>query len=394
MNWGSCRLLIIRVSFIVILLVVYFLPTSPINSLNGVSEPSHDESTSSYVPWRSSQPVDNLHDVQNQTLGFQEIRVISLPERKDKQDSWTVAASLTGFKYELADGVDSKRISNKSLPHTMDLPPKVIACWRAHMDVLQDMVNRGVSSMLVFEDDADWDVSLKSQLVQFARGTRWILNTTSTTRPSSPYGLGWDFLWIGHCGGNVLPASSRRFVIPHDPTVEPISLRTEPEQTLFQTWADAVPPDTQTRMVAPMLDGLCTASYAISLEGARKALYHMSMVPYSSPVDWGYGEMCREKYSGFTCIGPFPRIVGVYRAAGAASRGSDIESINDEISEAVSSGLVFSSKMNVDRLLRGERRMKSSDQVAAVTGQQEWDIDQIGAAVGYGETIGSELEYN
>jgi hypothetical protein len=50
------------------------------------------------------------------------------------------------------------------------------------------MVERRVESALIFEDDADWDVALKYQLLQFARGSRFLLNTSNNTGPISPYG--------------------------------------------------------------------------------------------------------------------------------------------------------------------------------------------------------------
>jgi len=91
----------------------------------------------------------------------------------------------------------------------------VIGCWRAHMNVFQKMVHEKVSSALIFEDDADWDVALKEQLVQFARGSRFITNTSEDAFSHSPYGNDWDMLWIGHCGTWVLPDDNRRFfVIP------------------------------------------------------------------------------------------------------------------------------------------------------------------------------------
>jgi len=42
------------------------------------------------------------------------------------------------------------------------------------------IVEEGYSSALIIEDDMDWDVRLKNQLVQFARGARfsWSPNTS------------------------------------------------------------------------------------------------------------------------------------------------------------------------------------------------------------------------
>ena len=337
---------------------------------------------------------DVLDDVLNRTLGFQEIKVISLPARTDKHDAWALTASLTGFDYQLVDGVDSTKISDKALPYTMNRKPKVVACWRAHMNVIQDIVNRGIRSTLVFEDDADWDVTLKSQLVQLARGTRWLLNDTATgtsaSLADSPYGSGWDFLWLGHCGATPAVDDPRRFVIPHDPTVEPTTIRNNGDNPHTKTWENAEPPDLQTRIIAAQRDGICTAGYAISLEGARKVLYHMSMIPYDAPVDWGYSDMCKDKKSGFTCIAPIPRLIGTHRPAGDSSRYSDIETLGNRYQDAHSEGLVFSTRMNVDRLLRGETSMRSSDAVAGVTDVEVMGVREISAAVGHGEEIAPE----
>ena len=335
----------------------------------------------------------SIDDVNNRTLGFQEIKVISMPARTDKHDAWALSASLTGFDFQLVNGVDSASISDKSLPYTMSQAPKVVACWRAHMNVLQDIVNLGVASTLVFEDDADWDVTLKSQLVQLARGSQWLLtansstSTTSLSTSDSPYGQGWDFLWIGHCGGTPAPTDPRRFVIPHDPTVEPSGMRTNVDHSHYTTWENASPPDFQTRLVAPLRDAICTAGYAISLEGAKKVLYHMSMVPYDAPVDWGYSDMCRDQKSGFICVGSFPQLIGNHRPLGDSSKYSDIETIEGTFHEAHSNGLVYSTRMNIDRLLQGETVMQSSQKVAEFAGIHEMDIKDIAAAVGHEEEI-------
>ena len=66
------------------------------------------------------------------------------------------------------------------------------------MNAAASILDNNLSSALIVEDDADWDVSLKSQLTQPALGSRHVLNA-STTEPVFPYGDGWDMLWLGHC---------------------------------------------------------------------------------------------------------------------------------------------------------------------------------------------------
>jgi hypothetical protein len=82
-------------------------------------------------------PQDNLHDVRNETLGFQEVHVISLPQRGDKQDSFAMQAAYSGIKYKLVDGVDGRVVPDKALPPTMDQDNPTIGCWRAHLNVYQ-----------------------------------------------------------------------------------------------------------------------------------------------------------------------------------------------------------------------------------------------------------------
>ena len=138
----------------------------------------------------------SLNGIFNSTLGFQAVSVISLPGRTDRQDSFALAASATGFTYNLTDGVDGSRVPAKALPYTMDVTAGETGCWRAHLNTWQKMVRDHTSTMLVFEDDADWDIGLRAQLLEFAKGARFVLGDIGATA-EAPYGHDWDLLWIG-----------------------------------------------------------------------------------------------------------------------------------------------------------------------------------------------------
>lgn len=58
-----------------------------------------------------------LQHVQNETLGFQEIYMISLPTRTDKRDTFAMQAALSSIKYTQMDGVDGQMVPSKALPH-------------------------------------------------------------------------------------------------------------------------------------------------------------------------------------------------------------------------------------------------------------------------------------
>ena len=104
-------------------------------------------------------------------MKFQKIFAISLPERADKQDGIRVAASLTNLSVNFLDGVYGASVPPKALPHGFDRKPSVVGCWRAHMNVAAKMIDENIQTALILEDDADWDVALKYQMVEFARGS-------------------------------------------------------------------------------------------------------------------------------------------------------------------------------------------------------------------------------
>ncbi|KIW14988.1 hypothetical protein PV08_07775 [Exophiala spinifera] len=336
----------------------------------------------------ASDPVkDNLHDVFNETLGFGKIYVVSMPERSDKRDTISVQARLTGMSFDFVDGVAGAKVLEKALPYTMNRTGPEIGCWRSHLNAMQEMVRQKIRSALIFEDDADWDVALKAQMLQVARGSRWLLGNPKDAIPYSPYGDGWDVLWIGHCSSE--PSGSRRWVIPRDPTVVPPSDRGywfKPDMT---TWESGADPDTQTRLLFEVGLGSCSAAWAISLAGAEKILYQLSMSPFNDAIDMGVSDMCFRKTLNISCIAPFPTIIGVSKPAGSLERGSDIR--DDESNTHTEQGIrptseservVFSTRQNIERLITKQDTFES--RYPDVTGQF-MSLKDIGSAIGHGE---------
>jgi len=86
-----------------------------------------------------------------------------------------------------------------------------------------------LSSALIFEDDAEWDATIKSQLVELARGLHYLqgIQTSELGSLHSPYGDDWDVLWIGYCGAKSRSGDHHYYITHNDPTVVPHSLRTE-----------------------------------------------------------------------------------------------------------------------------------------------------------------------
>jgi hypothetical protein len=58
-----------------------------------------------------------LQQIQNETLGFQELYMISLPTRTDKRDTFAMQAALSSIQYTQIDGVDGQTVPANALPH-------------------------------------------------------------------------------------------------------------------------------------------------------------------------------------------------------------------------------------------------------------------------------------
>ena len=66
--------------------------------------------------------------------------MVGLPERSDKKDATTLAASLTDIDLEWIDGVDGASIPEKALPYgeaVHRMKTTHLGCWRGHMNAIR-----------------------------------------------------------------------------------------------------------------------------------------------------------------------------------------------------------------------------------------------------------------
>lgn len=215
------------------------------------------------------------------------------------------------------------------------------------------IVHEKIQTALVLEDDSDWDTSIKQQLSQFATGARALQNS-STAGLRSPYGNDWDFLWLGHCKLGPRDHQSRFYVIEKDPTVAPVGRRNS-------KWMnDHIPDDVlseDSRIVFKADNGgLCMYAYAITYEGAQKALAALSVTPRDDVVDMSYRRLCAGNFNmPFECYGSYPSLFGSHRAAGPASRDSDLNNKSDKWHAEYSFDVVYSTQQNINRLAAGDQ---------------------------------------
>ncbi|KAI1135630.1 glycosyltransferase family 25 protein [Hypoxylon sp. FL0543] len=325
-------------------------------------------STSTPAKWASPAQKHEESDVFNATLGFEKVFVIGLPERSDKRDALALMSSLTGFKLSWIDGVLGKTISDKALPlgwNRETMQDSNLGSWRGHINAMRRIVEEGISSALIMEDDMDWDVHIKDILAKFAPAARTLqegFHRNQTLESPSPYGQDWDMLWLGSCVTTFdehLPEhlqippeqrDPRKILIRDDPTVPP------PGHILANgsfSWDDYPP---QTRIVYVPGDNICSFAYALSYAGAQKALHHMGLEGQYKPFDNHLSDLCRMRVDGMRCVSIVPSLFVHHRPKGRISGDSDINkgAENSAVREVgFTENILYSTRLNLGNLLRG-----------------------------------------
>ncbi|KAG8156515.1 hypothetical protein KVR01_013619 [Diaporthe batatas] len=273
----------------------------------------------------------------NATLGVAELIVINMPDRTDKRDRMTLMGSSTGLRFTFLPGVDVANVPDSAMPPgAKGWTGKVRASWRAHMDALWYIVQNNLTSAIIFEDDLDWDVRIREQARDFALASRALLQPLAgrkdfadptyptvqekdkeldppplnfnqlpkTQDPAtSPYGDGWDVLWLGHCGvqqptGNPKNQWAERSRHISRGAVVREKDDTVPQPSNIHSWddggharfRDSYP--AHTRVTHHELDAVCTFAYGVSQAGARRILYDLGLWKMDDPFDLGLRQFC------------------------------------------------------------------------------------------------------
>ncbi|KAH7016315.1 uncharacterized protein B0I36DRAFT_425599 [Microdochium trichocladiopsis] len=285
--------------------------------------------------------------VYNDTLGFQKVFAIGLPDRTDKRDALSLMSAVTGFTITWIDGARGSTVPDKALPIGWDRKG-------GHMNTMRRIVDEGITSALIMEDDMDWDVSLKDRLADFAGASRefqkegsWFVEPASHNASipgpasKSPYGQDWDMLWIGSCASTSPPRHHR---------------------VGNAGWKWDEYPD-NTRVVYVPGDNICSFAYALSHTGAKRALEYMSLEGQHKPFDNHLSDLCRLRANGMRCVSVVPSLFVHHRPRGRVSGDSDINNGGgDEFREVgTTENVLYSTRLNLARLLKGEKPVKQWD---------------------------------
>jgi hypothetical protein len=252
------------------------------------------------------------------------------------------------------------------------------------------VVEQNLETALIMEDDADWDIRLKAQMHDFARGVHLLSQPlasstsryadptypnpkddsepknifldqgTDTVEPKhSPYGDNWDLLWLGHCGTR-FPEKERDSSLPRGRAVL-LGDRTVPEtqHLALQYGTDELIKNypNHTRVIHHTAENVCILAYAITQKAARQILYEFGLKEMNGPFDIELRQYCdgldRRVHGCYTAQ---PQYFQHHRAVGSKTAYSDIneESKDAYNDKAYTYNIRWSTRTNLGRLVDGE----------------------------------------
>lgn len=252
------------------------------------------------------------------------------------------------------------------------------------------VIRQNLSSVLILEDDADWDVRIRQQLRDFALATRALTQPLAGSSPSnpsyadatmldpsqpegremnmqnlpstvsprlSPYGDDWDILWLGNCGlhfpfshSDNIPKA--RVIFRDDETVAPQRNLWSINQPF--TLKEEYP--AHTRAIHHAQEGVCTVGYALSHRGARRLFQEVALKPVTDAYDILMRFFCEGTHGRKkgVCIAPQPPYFHSHRPAGPVSAGSDIGDHKGEYrKEPVTDMMRWSVSLNAHVIIDG-----------------------------------------
>lgn len=220
--------------------------------------------------------------------------------------------------------------------------------WPGHIAAIRSILDNHLLSALVLEEDVDWDIRIKSQMVALAEGVRSVLDVPlHDANQASPYGDDWDVLWLGHCG-DILPEEATNdkkiHIISNDETVAPKK---------HQRWLKALAPyPEQTRIVQTTGSPLCTFAYAVSHKGAQKLVADMEIQSNNQRFDNTLSRFCKNRELGAKCVSVQPMLFYQHKPV----EDADVEVSMDPNAlreKGFTENIVWSTRLNLKNLLMG-----------------------------------------
>lgn len=152
------------------------------------------------------------------------------------------------------------------------------------------------------EDDVDWDIAIKHQLSLIAPMIQEVTNASGSIN-QSPYGDGWDLLWLGHCGEAT-------------PDFGPVAARIDqslPESPIYRLQDDYIYFPPQLRLVHGTNAPICTYAYALTYHGAL-TIYQMAHGGRPNVITGDLYRYCKKRL--LRCVSVNPELFHHHKKAG------------------------------------------------------------------------------
>lgn len=191
--------------------------------------------------------------------------------------------------------------------------------WLGHKNAMEWFLASTHETMLVLEDDVDWDIHLRTQQIPIAASAIRRLSARRTEpRTSTAYiparnnywsnTSTWDILYLGHCGDIFRPTSWTDHVARMswpDPTL-PLRKDLHPYTAKF---LESIDVPERTRLIHESIFPLCTFAFALTRPAARRLLYDIAAREADGGTmayDVRVLEACRDL--GFRCWSANPEL--------------------------------------------------------------------------------------
>ncbi|XP_049643660.1 procollagen galactosyltransferase 1 [Suncus etruscus] len=131
-------------------------------------------------------------------MGFDEVFMINLKRRADRRERMLRALGMQGIEARLVEAVDGRAMNTSQvealgiqmLPgyrdpyHGRPLTKGELGCFLSHFRIWKEVVDRGLQSVLVFEDDLRFEIFFKRRLMN-------LMQDVERER------LDWDLIYVG-----------------------------------------------------------------------------------------------------------------------------------------------------------------------------------------------------
>ncbi|KAF2769719.1 hypothetical protein EJ03DRAFT_271728 [Teratosphaeria nubilosa] len=219
----------------------------------------------------------------NSTLGFSAVYAVSRAG-SPRREGLLFASNITEIEITIPEqpqwsdeDVNSLRAEKNSA-----ITRGSALAWLGHLNALRSFVESDLETVLILEDDVDWDIHLRTtQIPAAAAAVRQLIADHSSPGEQSTYdsqlnnywgnSSSWDIIYLGHCG-DIFKPDAKTFRIPkieyYDPTL-PSRQALHPYTSEF---LDGIGVPEHTRVVHQSVSPLCTFGFALTRPAAHRLL--------------------------------------------------------------------------------------------------------------------------